>query len=116
MKKRTAISYVAYAMGRMESIWGGDCMEFKPKRWLNDEGVFVKQSVYKYPVFHGGPRMCLGRDFAYLQMKHVAASILYRYRLKLANESAQLKYKVRGLTLFMKNGLRITVQPRRIEK
>jgi len=29
--------------------------------------------------------MCMGRDFAYLQMKHVAESILYRYRLKLVN-------------------------------
>lgn len=60
--------------------------------------------------------MCMGRDFAYLQMKHVAASILYRYRLKLANESAQLKYKVRGLTLFMKNGLRVIFQQRGTDK
>eukprot|EP00253_Pinus_taeda_P005330 PITA_05330 len=44
MKKGTAIFYVAYAMGRMESIWGRDCMEFKPKRWLNDEGVFGVQA------------------------------------------------------------------------
>lgn len=41
MKKGTAIVYVTYAMGRMESISGRDCMEFKPKRWLNDKGVFV---------------------------------------------------------------------------
>ena len=116
MKKGTAIVYIAYAMGRMESIWGRDCMEFKPNRWLNDEGVFVNQSVYKYPVFHGGPRMCIGRDFAYLQMKHVAASILYRYRLKLVNKDEQLKYKVGGLTIFIKNGLHVTLQARVTEQ
>uniref|UniRef100_A0A0G7ZNY5 Cytochrome P450 CYP86N2v2 n=1 Tax=Picea glauca TaxID=3330 RepID=A0A0G7ZNY5_PICGL len=116
MKKGTAIMYVTYAMGRMESIWGSDCMEFKPKRWLNDEGAFVNQSVYRYPVFHGGPRMCLGRDFAYLQMKHIAASILYRYKLRLVNEGEEVKYKVGGLTLFMKNGLPVTVQSRVTEQ
>lgn len=25
-----------YAMGRMESIWGTDCLEFKLGRWLNE--------------------------------------------------------------------------------
>ncbi len=51
--------------------------------------------------------MCMGRDFLYLQMKHVATSNLYRYRSKLVNEGEKLKYKVRGLTLFIKNGLRV---------
>jgi len=59
MKKGTAIFYVNDAMGRMESIWGRDYMEFKPKRWLSDEGVFMNQSVYKYLVFHGDPRRIL---------------------------------------------------------
>ena len=116
IKKGTAIIYFAYAMGRMESIWGRDCMEFTPERWLNDEGAFVNQSVYKYPALHGGPRMCIGRDFAYLQMKHIAASILYRYRLKLVNEGEQVKYKVGGMSLFMKNGLWVTLQPRVTEQ
>eukprot|EP01018_Ginkgo_biloba_P027841 Gb_41154 [translate_table: standard] len=100
IKKGTVVYYVIYAMGRMESIWGKDCLEFKPERWLN-EGIFANQSAYKYTVFNGGPRMCLGKDFAYLQMKHVAASILYRFRLKMIGESHRGKYKL-GVTLVVK--------------
>eukprot|EP01018_Ginkgo_biloba_P027846 Gb_40035 [translate_table: standard] len=111
MKKGTVVHYIIYAMGRMKSIWGEDCMEFKPERWLND-GVFTNQSAYKYTVFNGGPRLCVGKDFAYLQMKHVAASILYRFKLKMVGKPDSVKYKL-GVTLYMKDGLLITLHQRR---
>ncbi|KAJ0866128.1 putative alkane 1-monooxygenase [Helianthus annuus] len=70
-----------YAMGRMEAIWGKDCREFRPERWLRD-GRFMSESAYKFTAFNGGPRLCLGKDFAYYQMKFAAASILYRYKVQ----------------------------------
>lgn len=33
--------YSAYAMGRMDRVWGRDCGEFVPERWLNEKGEFV---------------------------------------------------------------------------
>jgi cytochrome P450 len=42
------VTYNVYAMGRMDSIWGPDCTEFKPERWLKD-GVFVPESSFKFP-------------------------------------------------------------------
>ncbi|KAH7864814.1 hypothetical protein Vadar_034154 [Vaccinium darrowii] len=63
VKKGTRVTYHPYAMGRMERIWGPDCLEFKPERWL-ENGVFRPVSPFKYPVFQAGVRVCLGKELA----------------------------------------------------
>eukprot|EP00850_Spirogloea_muscicola_P012888 SM000085S23238 [mRNA] locus=s85:170102:172350:- [translate_table: standard] len=107
--KNCRVSYSIYAMGRMESIWGDDAAEFRPERWLQD-GHFVPASPFKYPVFNAGPRTCLGKDMAYLQMKSIAASILMTSSIKLVPDF-KVQYKP-SLTLFMKDGLYVTVHHR----
>nr|ABR16451.1 unknown [Picea sitchensis] len=112
IKKGTVIFYIIYAMGRMESIWGNDCMEFKPERWLN-KGVFLSHPAPKFAVFNGGPRLCLGKDFAYLQMKYLAASVLYCFKVRAADSIESVESKL-GVTLYMKGGFRVTLHARPI--
>ncbi|CAL9157018.1 unnamed protein product [Musa hybrid cultivar] len=106
LKKGTKVIYAVYAMGRMESIWGKDCMEYKPERWLKD-GRFMSESAYKFTAFNGGPRLCVGKDFAYYQMKVVAASILHRYQVKVVEKHPVVPKM--ALTLYMKHGLQVTL-------
>lgn len=47
-------------MARDESIWGKDAKQFKPSRWVNDEGELVKETQWKAHMFNGGYRLCLG--------------------------------------------------------
>ena len=100
--KSTMVGYHPYAMGRLEKLWGSDCLEFKPERWLKD-GVFVPPNPYKYPVFQAGPRICLGKDMAIIQMKSVAAAILTHFTF-----SVPAGYKpvyALSFVLTIKNGL-----------
>ena len=96
-------------MGTMENIWGEDFREFKPERWLRD-GVFVAEGGYKYPIFNAGPKTCLGKDFSYILMKLVAASVVYRYRVNVV-EDVKVEPTL-GITVSMKNGLLLTLHPR----
>ncbi|XVF22679.1 hypothetical protein REPUB_Repub12eG0191800 [Reevesia pubescens] len=64
VKKGDEVSYLIYAMARMPYIWGEDAENFRPERWLKD-GVFQPESPFKFTAFHAGPRMCLGKEFAY---------------------------------------------------
>lgn len=41
------VTYTAYAMGRLEDIWGKDCMDIKPERWLDENGVFKPESPFR---------------------------------------------------------------------
>lgn len=114
------VSYHTYAMGRMESIWGKDCREFRPERWLEyDESdeknvVYKPENQFKFPVFHGGPRICLGKEMAYTQMKLVAATIIEMFHVEVvpdANEKNPPEH-VLSLTIRMKNGLSVRVKKR----
>ncbi|CAA3023754.1 cytochrome P450 86B1-like [Olea europaea subsp. europaea] len=109
VKKGTKVVYAIYAMGRMEGIWGKDCREFKPERWLNN-GRFTSESAYKFTAFNGGPRLCLGKDFAYYQMKFAAAAILYRFRVVVV-ENHPVAPKM-ALTMYMKHGLKVKLSRR----
>ncbi|XAR58612.1 hypothetical protein NMG60_11014083 [Bertholletia excelsa] len=86
VKKGTRVSYHPYAMGRMERLWGKDWPDFRPERWLERESGggkwrHIAADPYEYPVFQAGPRICLGKEMAYLQMKRVAAGVLRRFRV-----------------------------------
>ncbi|MBA0617300.1 hypothetical protein Godav_026759 [Gossypium davidsonii] len=110
IKKGEEISYLAYAMGRMRYIWGEDAEIFRPERWLKN-GVFQPESPFKFISFHAGPRICLGKEFAYRQMKIFTIALLHFFHFKLADESKDAIYKV-TFTLHMKGGLHLRAIPR----
>ncbi|KAJ0257864.1 Cytochrome P450 [Hirschfeldia incana] len=109
VKKGARVFFSIFSMGRMESIWGEDWVEFKPERWIR-EGKIVSEDQFKYVVFNAGPRLCVGKKFAYTQMKIVATAILMRYKVKVV-EGQTVVPKI-TTTLYMKNGLLVTLQDR----
>ncbi|EPS59487.1 hypothetical protein M569_15318, partial [Genlisea aurea] len=97
----SSVTYSIYSAGRMRSTWGEDCLEFRPERWLSAGGdEFVMHDQFKFVAFNAGPRICLGKELAYLQMKSIAAAVLLRHRLSLV-PGHKVEQKM-SLTLFMK--------------
>ncbi|KAI4356829.1 hypothetical protein L6164_000816 [Bauhinia variegata] len=110
LKKGDGVYYMAYAMGRMSSIWGDNAEEFQPERWLNN-GIFQPESPFKFISFHAGPRICLGKDFAYRQMKIVSMALVRFFRFKLAEETMNITYRTM-FTLHMEKDLSLCAVPR----
>lgn len=107
----SSITYSIYSAGRMEYVWGPDCLEFKPERWLTKDGTkYEHHDQFRFVAFNAGPRICLGKDLAYLQMKSIAAAVLLRHRLTVA-PGHKVEQKM-SLTLFMKYGLKVNVHHR----
>lgn len=111
-KKGQWVMYNSYAMGRMAEIWGEDWARFRPERWLGG-GEFQQRSPFEYPVFNAGPRTCLGKEMAYIQMKVVAASVMERFELDLVEEEEE---KLPELTIIMKmkGGLQVRVTEKKV--
>ncbi|XP_010470937.1 PREDICTED: cytochrome P450 704B1-like [Camelina sativa] len=103
------VTYVPYSMGRMEYNWGSDAASFKPERWLKD-GIFQNASPFKFTAFQAGPRICLGKDSAYLQMKMAMAILCRFYKFHLV-PNHPVKYRMMTI-LSMAHGLKVTVTRR----
>jgi len=82
VKPNTKLIYSLYAMGRMKEIWGKDRFEFKPERWISDKGQIIHVPSYKFIAFNAGPRSCLGKDISIVQMKMVAAAMLWKFHIQ----------------------------------
>uniref|UniRef100_I1R069 Cytochrome P450 n=2 Tax=Oryza glaberrima TaxID=4538 RepID=I1R069_ORYGL len=119
------VTYFQYGMGRMEAIWGADAADFSLDRWLSlprgggdgaaaaspAAAAFAGVSPFKYPVFQGGPRTCLGKEMAFVQMKFVASAVLRRFELRPVDEGRTPAF-VPLMTAHMAGGLNVTVRRR----
>lgn len=118
VKSGDRVTYFPYGMGRMENLWGKDWFEFRPDRWFVEpvepgkkEVVILKEVCpFKYPIFQGGPRVCLGKEMAFVEMKYVVASIVRRFKIKIV--SSEKPMFVPLLTAHMAGGLKVFVSKR----
>lgn len=105
----TQIIFNLYATARMKSIWGDNCHEFCPERWISEKGKIRHEPSYKFLAFNAGPRTCLGKDMAFTQMKLVAATIIRNYHIQVVKEHPVIPDI--SIILHMKYGLKVKVLP-----
>ncbi|KAM7267120.1 hypothetical protein ACFE04_009286 [Oxalis oulophora] len=99
-----------YAMARMPQIWGKDCLEFKPERWISEGGCIVYVPSYKFTAFNAGPRTCLGKDMSFIELKIVAISLLWNYHVEVVEGHDVIPSN--SIILSMRDGLRVKITRR----
>lgn len=102
-------------MGRDPTIWP-DPLQYRPSRWLSEStpesGSLhrpVRISDFMFPQFNAGPRLCLGRPLAYLEMQLMLAALVLKFDMEAACDLKDESY-VQSIVLRKKNGL--LVRPR----
>ncbi|KAG8219007.1 cytochrome P450 [Butyriboletus roseoflavus] len=79
--KGTHLSVSVSCINRSTALWGPDAKEFKPERWIGEEGIPAAakevQGHRHLLTFIDGPRTCLGKGFAIAEFK-IVLSILVK--------------------------------------
>ena len=57
---------------------GPDAAEFRPERWLEEDGPAARAHPFAYQPFSKGPRDCIGQQFALIELRTVLALMYSR--------------------------------------
>ncbi|PCD20968.1 hypothetical protein FGRA07_05120 [Fusarium graminearum] len=82
----TVLSIPIYTVHHLKEVWGPDADEFKPERW---EDVTQRQKQAFIPFSHG-PRACLGRNLAEMELKVITATWARRYDLIMRDDTMEI--------------------------
>lgn len=120
------VRWCDWLIGRDVTVWGSDCTEFKPERWIDEKGSIKQFGQFKFHAFNGGPRVCLGMNLALYEAVKVIVEIFQRFELEFAEgwlenvpkmetiEGIDGKYPTpmyrSSLTFPMKHSMMISVQ------
>ncbi|CAN3357008.1 cytochrome P450 52A12 [Diutina catenulata] len=107
IRKGEVVIYSVYAMHRETEFYGKDAHEFRPERWYEPE---TRKLGWAFLPFNGGPRICLGQQFALTEASYVVVRLLQLFE---SMESLNVEYppkKAAHLTMSVHGTNMIKVQ------
>ncbi|KAH8824008.1 cytochrome P450 [Flagelloscypha sp. PMI_526] len=82
----TTLSVPSKILNHDATIWGEDVEVFRPERWLESESMEKAERERAFQPFSLGPRACIGRNLAMLEMSIIMGNLLHRYDFVLDEE------------------------------
>ena len=107
--KGSLILFSRYTLHRHPDFWS-DPERFDPNRH-DPSAPENARTTYAQVPFGGGPRICIGVNFAVMELLVIVASLVRRYRISVAsNDRHQMAAK---MTMFPKHGVQVQLDRRR---
>lgn len=83
----TVLSVPTYTIHHSKEIWGPDADEFKPDRWDN----LSDRQKNAFIPFSYGPRSCVGRNVAEMELALIIATTFRRYDFELYQDTLETR-------------------------
>ncbi|KAL2866907.1 cytochrome P450 [Aspergillus lucknowensis] len=104
VQKGQPVMYSVYAMHRRKDIWGPDANSFRPERWEENA-----KHGWEYLPFNGGPRICLGQQYALTEASYTMVKLLQRFTT-VENGDPGIKEPIIVSTLTLSHGDGVNVR------
>lgn len=75
----TVLSVPSYSIHHSTEIWGADADEFRPERWAS----ITDRQKQAFIPFSYGPRACVGRNVAEMELALIVSTVFRRYEFEL---------------------------------
>ncbi|KAL1590426.1 hypothetical protein WHR41_00764 [Cladosporium halotolerans] len=95
VRKGQVVTFSVYAMHRRTDLWGEDALEFRPSRFE------VRVPAWQWLPFLGGPRVCLGQQFALTEAGFLLVRLLREFDQVQPVDEVEMKKMRKGLGLTM---------------
>jgi cytochrome P450 len=90
-----------------------DPQSYIPERWLDNNPQFASDNREALQPFSIGPRNCIGKNLALVEMRLILARFLWNFDIELADSSKDwMEQKV--FLLWEKDGMNVKVTPRKV--
>ena len=91
--------------------------EFIPERWLSDAPVeFANDARDVVQPFGSGPRVCLGKNLAYAEMRLLLAKMLWHFDFELANPNDSWMNDLKMYVIWDRMALPLNVRLKPVER
>ncbi|KXX74791.1 Cytochrome P450 52A13 [Madurella mycetomatis] len=112
VRKGEMVVFSQYVNSRKKNIFGPDADDFRPERWETGE---LDDIGWAYFPFIGGPRKCLGEDFAIMEVSYTVVRLLQTFPVidlptGEPNESVGTERQVLTLVLSSADGCKVSVK------
>ncbi|KAL2142430.1 hypothetical protein VTI28DRAFT_1139 [Corynascus sepedonium] len=101
--KGMPVRWSSHVLHRNKDVFGPDADEFRPERWERDLRV-----GWEYIPFSGGPRICLGQQFALTQIAYTVFKFFKMFRSIETRDSSPLLLRT-NITISFPHGCLVSV-------
>jgi len=111
--KGQLVAWSVYAMHRRPDFYGPDAETFNPDRWLDDPVTGRKglRPGWEYLPFNGGPRICLGQQFALTEASYTTVRLCQAFE-KIESRDPEPWRESLTLTCVNLGGAKVVLTPR----
>lgn len=104
VKKGLSVVYSVYSTHRHEAYYGKDADTFRPERWFEPS---TRKLGWAFVPFNGGPRICLGQQFALTEASYVIVRLLQIFPRIVSYDDEYPARKMSHLTMSHQKGVHI---------
>lgn len=94
------LSVPSYTIHRDPTVWGEDAEAFKPERWLEGDKESKELMMRTFNPYSFGPRACVGKNLAAMELQMIIASIFRRFDFVLMDPEIPVCLRFTSLCLF----------------